>query len=158
VLAGASQESVYAAAAAPAVDAALAGANAAVLCYGQTGAGKTYTMAGDARSYAHRGIVPRALRHVFQEASARSDKTYRVSVSYLEIHNEALYDLLLAGGGSGGGAYGDGSGSGSSANDRLAITDEPLPNGLGNVSAFWFWLQAVTQAIAKLCAPTSCRS
>jgi hypothetical protein len=61
----------------------------------QTGAGKTFTMSGDARNnYAHRGIIPRALQHVFRAADLRSDRIYKVAVSYLEIHNETLRDLL----------------------------------------------------------------
>lgn len=66
-------------------------AAAAVL---QTGAGKTFTMSGDARNYSHRGIIPRALQHVFKDVDMRSDRIYNISVSYLEIYNESLRDLL----------------------------------------------------------------
>lgn len=34
------------------------------MCYGQTGAGKTYTMTGATENYKHRGILPRALQQV----------------------------------------------------------------------------------------------
>lgn len=34
------------------------------MCYGQTGAGKTYTMTGTTENYKHRGILPRALQQV----------------------------------------------------------------------------------------------
>ncbi len=37
-----------------------------VMCFGQTGAGKTYTMIGAAETYKHRGIIPRALQEVIQ--------------------------------------------------------------------------------------------
>ena len=77
ILENASQEAVYAAAAADAADAALAGVNATLLCYGQTGAGKTYTMCGGARDYQRRGVIPRALHHVFREIDRRPDRTYR---------------------------------------------------------------------------------
>lgn len=60
----------------------------------QTGAGKTWTMSGDARNYSHRGIIPRALQHVFRDVDMRSDRIYSISVSYLEIYNESLRDLL----------------------------------------------------------------
>lgn len=62
----------------------------------QTGAGKTFTMAGDAAgAYAHRGIIPRALHHIFRAADLRvSDRLYRLAVSYMEVANEVLYDLL----------------------------------------------------------------
>lgn len=35
-----------------------------IMCYGQTGAGKTYTMTGTTENYKHRGILPRALQQV----------------------------------------------------------------------------------------------
>lgn len=60
----------------------------------QTGAGKTFTMSGDARNYSHRGIIPRAMQHVFREVDLRSDRIYNIAVSYLEIYNESLRDLL----------------------------------------------------------------
>jgi chromosomal replication initiation ATPase DnaA len=77
VLENVSQEAVYGAAGADAVEAVLSGYNATVFCYGQTGAGKTFTMSGDGRNYAHRGIVPRALHQIFREIDTQPDKTYR---------------------------------------------------------------------------------
>ena len=46
----------------------------------QTGAGKTFTMGGDLHNYAHRGIIPRALHHVFREVDMRLDKMYKIQV------------------------------------------------------------------------------
>jgi kinesin family protein 6/9 len=51
-------------------------------------------MSGDARNYSHRGIIPRALQHVFRDVDMRTDRIYSISVSYLEIYNESLRDLL----------------------------------------------------------------
>ena len=66
-----------------------------LVAYGQTGTGKTYTMEGDltdARGK-HSGIIPRCLRSLFNTLEA--DKTeYSVRVSYLELYNEELRDLL----------------------------------------------------------------
>ena len=70
------------------------GFNATVLAYGQTGAGKTFTMTGSTQSYEHRGLVPRAVAHVFQEAEKRHDASVAVRISYLELYNEQMYDLL----------------------------------------------------------------
>ena len=61
----------------------------------QTGAGKTYTMSGEAQQYARRGIVPRALHQLFQEVELRVDRSYEVKVSFLEIYNEVGQPLLL---------------------------------------------------------------
>lgn len=66
VLKNVSQESVYNTCVHDAVDSVLSGYNATVFCYGQTGAGKTFTMSGDAHNYAHRGVIPRALHHIFR--------------------------------------------------------------------------------------------
>ncbi len=46
----------------------------------QTGAGKTFTMSGGSAGYGHRGIIPRALHHVFREVDLRVDKMFRVQV------------------------------------------------------------------------------
>eukprot|EP00775_Hariotina_reticulata_P005321 gene5321-5556_t len=94
VLDNVSQEAVYDHCAREAVDSVLSGYNGTVFCYGQTGAGKTFTMSGDAHNYGNRGVVPRALHHIFREIDLRTDRIYRVHVSYMEIYNEALYDLL----------------------------------------------------------------
>nr|XP_025036083.1 kinesin-like protein KIF9 isoform X2 [Pelodiscus sinensis] len=64
------------------------------MCYGQTGAGKTYTMTGATENYKHRGIIPRAIQQVFRAAEKRIDQSITVRISYLEIYNETLFDLL----------------------------------------------------------------
>lgn len=91
---GVSQETIYSSAAQEVVSNVLAGINGTIFAYGQTGAGKTFTMGGDVMSYPHRGVIPRSLHQIFQEVELRVDKSYRVSVSYLEIYNECMYDLL----------------------------------------------------------------
>ncbi|GMH37608.1 hypothetical protein BSKO_05481 [Bryopsis sp. KO-2023] len=94
ILENVSQEGFYTTCAHEVVDSVLAGYNGTIFCYGQTGAGKTFTMSGDSSSYPQRGIIPRAIHHVFREVDLRVDKIYRVKVSYLEIYNEMLFDLL----------------------------------------------------------------
>ncbi|XP_029611787.1 kinesin-like protein KIF9 isoform X3 [Salmo trutta] len=66
------------------------------MCFGQTGAGKTYTMTGATESYKQRGIIPRALQEVFREVEQRSDHAFSVHLSFLEIYNETLVDLLAS--------------------------------------------------------------
>nr|XP_020135891.1 kinesin-like protein KIF9 isoform X3 [Microcebus murinus] len=94
VLHDASQDLVYETVAKDVVSQALDGYNGTIMCYGQTGAGKTYTMTGATENYKHRGILPRALQQVFRMIEERPTHAITVRVSYLEIYNESLFDLL----------------------------------------------------------------
>ncbi|XP_067386553.1 kinesin-like protein KIF9 isoform X1 [Emydura macquarii macquarii] len=94
VLHNASQDAVYDAVARDLVSQALDGYNGTVMCYGQTGAGKTYTMTGATENYKHRGIIPRAIQQVFRAIEERINQSITVRMSYLEIYNETLFDLL----------------------------------------------------------------
>ncbi|XP_019361444.1 PREDICTED: kinesin-like protein KIFC3 isoform X3 [Gavialis gangeticus] len=68
------------------------GYNVCIFAYGQTGAGKTYTMEGTPDNP---GINQRALQLLFSEVRGKaSDWNYVISVSVAEIYNEALRDLL----------------------------------------------------------------
>nr|XP_020862474.1 kinesin-like protein KIF22 isoform X2 [Phascolarctos cinereus] len=71
------------------------GQNASVLAYGPTGAGKTYTMLG---SPEQPGIIPRALKDLLQltweEGAEGRPWAFAVSMSYLEIYQEKVLDLL----------------------------------------------------------------
>ncbi|XP_036372379.1 kinesin-like protein KIF9 isoform X2 [Megalops cyprinoides] len=96
VLHDVSQEEVYNGVARNVVLGALDGYNGTVMCFGQTGAGKTYTMTGATESYKERGIIPRALQEVFREVEQRSDHIITVRLSFLEIYNETLLDLLCS--------------------------------------------------------------
>jgi hypothetical protein len=68
------------------------GYNATILCYGQTGAGKTFTMGTFADE--DKGILPRACDHLFQTIQDKCDGNATVELSYLEIYNEEIRDLL----------------------------------------------------------------
>ncbi|XP_063273699.1 kinesin-like protein KIF9 isoform X2 [Prinia subflava] len=94
LLHNASQELVYETVAKDLVAKALQGYNGTIMCYGQTGAGKTYTMTGAASEYRNRGIIPRAIQQIFRSAAEFLNVLVSVSISYLEIYNEALFDLL----------------------------------------------------------------
>lgn len=61
-----------------------------------SGAGKTFTMTGPKQHYQERGLIPRTLNHIFQEMKEDSWQTplATLRISYLEIYNETLYDLL----------------------------------------------------------------
>ncbi|KAF4669888.1 Kinesin member [Perkinsus chesapeaki] len=94
LLVGASQQDVYTYAARDLVRSAFDGVNGAIIAYGHTGAGKTYTMVGSTSSFEHRGIIPRVLTDIFREKAQRPAMSIDISLSYLEIYNEALSDLL----------------------------------------------------------------
>lgn len=72
--------------------------NVTVFAYGQTGSGKTFTMMGskDDGEDETLGIIPRAVADVFDVIASDSEREYLLRVSYLEIYNEALKDLLAA--------------------------------------------------------------
>ncbi|KAF8061925.1 Kif3c [Scenedesmus sp. PABB004] len=91
-----SQQAVYDQSARPLVLSTLQGYNAAIIAYGQTGTGKTYTMEGELEGPL-RGIIPRSVEDIF--AAIENDPEphatkYLVRASYLQIYNEVISDLL----------------------------------------------------------------
>ncbi|KAJ6385965.1 hypothetical protein OIU77_029015 [Salix suchowensis] len=86
----ASQE-VYEVAAKPVVKAAMEGVNGTVFAYGVTSSGKTHTMHGDQNSP---GIIPLAIKDVFSIIQETPGREFLLRVSYLEIYNEVINDLL----------------------------------------------------------------
>ena len=70
------------------------GYSGTIMCYGQTGAGKTFTCSGSFTDYKYRGLTPRIINQVFSDISTMYDQQITVRVSYLEIYNETMYDLL----------------------------------------------------------------
>lgn len=72
------------------------GYNGTVFAYGQTGAGKSYTMMGDLNSDSTKGVVPRIAEQIFNYISQEGSPTtqFVVGVSYMEIYMEKIRDLL----------------------------------------------------------------
>lgn len=133
------------------VDSFLQGYNVSILAYGQSGAGKSYTMgtSGAAEQFdpTAKGIIPRAATHLFDSLSGSSathsrqnsglktptrysmgninavlqntrsnlDKSWQMSVTYVEIYNEQPRDLLLP--------------EGASIHDRSAVQIREDPKG-----------------------------
>uniref|UniRef100_A0A224YS54 Kinesin family member 16B n=1 Tax=Rhipicephalus zambeziensis TaxID=60191 RepID=A0A224YS54_9ACAR len=75
------------------VDNAFEGYNACIFAYGQTGSGKTFTMMG---SSDNEGLIPRICQAMYtrMKLGQNSGTTFRTEVSYLEIYNEKVKDLL----------------------------------------------------------------
>uniref|UniRef100_A0A8B9L8A5 Chromosome-associated kinesin KIF4 n=1 Tax=Astyanax mexicanus TaxID=7994 RepID=A0A8B9L8A5_ASTMX len=92
------QEEVFNMAVSPLLSGLFKGYNATVLAYGQTGSGKTFSMGGTYTSAQENeptvGVIPRVVRKIFQEKSKRMDSEFLLNVSYLEIYNEEILDLL----------------------------------------------------------------
>ncbi|KAK7097398.1 kinesin-like protein KIF3A isoform X2 [Littorina saxatilis] len=89
------QLDVYNKIARPVVECVLDGYNGTIFAYGQTGTGKTFTMEGVRAIPEKRGIIPNSFAHVFGHiAKAEEDIRFLVRVSYLEIYNEEVRDLL----------------------------------------------------------------
>lgn len=83
----------------------MAGTNGCIMAYGQTGAGKTFTMLGDTSTFVNRGVAPRAIGQVFADIDSKPETDFTVHCSYLEIYNERIYDLLLPPGSAPAGDY-----------------------------------------------------
>ncbi|GAB4837854.1 Kinesin-like protein KIN-7D, mitochondrial [Ancistrocladus abbreviatus] len=87
----ATSEEVYEVAARPVVKAAMEGVNGTVFAYGVTSSGKTHTMHGDQSCP---GIIPLAIKDVFSIIQDTPGREFLLRVSYLEIYNEIINDLL----------------------------------------------------------------
>lgn len=88
------QMEVYRRVALPIVDKVLKGYNGTIFAYGQTGTGKTYTMSGYQKTDDLKGIIPNTFTHIFSQIDRSNDKTFVVTVTYVEIYNEEIRDLL----------------------------------------------------------------
>jgi len=123
----ATQESIFHTIGESVVEKFLEGFHGCVIAYGQTGAGKTYTMQGCGEEDAEEeeeeeegkkkkmddtvGLIPRALRRIFEftnKTTGEEDVTHEVTCAYLEIYNEQLTDLLSDGDGNSDGIGMDG--------------------------------------------------
>ncbi|KAI0636868.1 kinesin-domain-containing protein [Trametes polyzona] len=95
----ADQASIYSDVVHPMLEEVLMGYNCTLFAYGQTGTGKTHTMQGDLATTpmgnpcSQAGMIPRVLFKLFQHLEATSTD-YSVKISYLELYNEELRDLL----------------------------------------------------------------
>ena len=96
------QREVFQVSAQPIVDSVMQGFNGTIFAYGQTGTGKTFTMEGivDDDSGSQQGIMLNTFDHVFNriQDDKGNDRDFLVYISYLEVYNEDVRDLLCKGG------------------------------------------------------------
>uniref|UniRef100_A0A8B9GAK3 Kinesin family member 21B n=1 Tax=Amazona collaria TaxID=241587 RepID=A0A8B9GAK3_9PSIT len=100
------QEQIYTTCVGKLIEGCFEGYNATVLAYGQTGAGKTYTMGTGFDlniSEEEQGIIPRAISHLFSgieerkrvaQSQGRAAPEFKVSAQFLELYNEEILDLF----------------------------------------------------------------
>lgn len=93
---GCKQQDIFDFSIRPTVDDIINGYNGTVFAYGQTGAGKSYTMMGtNIDDDEGRGVIPRIVQQIFASImSSPSTIEYTVRVSYMEIYMERIRDLL----------------------------------------------------------------
>ncbi|XP_024516332.1 kinesin-like protein KIN-5C [Selaginella moellendorffii] len=93
------QRDLYDQAIIPIVNEVLEGFNCTIFAYGQTGTGKTYTMEGAGRKPksgelpSEAGVIPRAVQQIFDTLESQNAE-YSVKVTFLELYNEEITDLL----------------------------------------------------------------
>ncbi|XP_031721900.1 centromere-associated protein E isoform X2 [Anarrhichthys ocellatus] len=83
---------LYQSIAKPLVVSSVQGYNGTIFAYGQTASGKTFTMMGSNRIH---GVIPLAVEDVFHTIKNCSKKEFLLRVSYMEIYNETVSDLLV---------------------------------------------------------------
>ncbi|KAJ1375875.1 P-loop containing nucleoside triphosphate hydrolase, partial [Sesbania bispinosa] len=96
------QKDLYEQAIVPIVNEVLEGFNCTIFAYGQTGTGKTYTMEGECKRSKNgsngglpegAGVIPRAVKQIFDTLESQNAE-YSVKVTFLELYNEEITDLL----------------------------------------------------------------
>ena len=75
------------------VDQVLRGVNGTIFAYGQTSSGKTFTMQNPSEG-TDMGLVQCATDHIFNHIAEHSERQFYIRISFLEVYNEQVYDLL----------------------------------------------------------------
>ncbi|KAI8452177.1 kinesin motor domain-containing protein [Phakopsora pachyrhizi] len=70
----------------------MCGYDATIFAYGQTASGKTFTLSGNRQQP---GILPLSVQDIFSFIRSHPEREFLLRVSYLEIYNEQINDLLL---------------------------------------------------------------
>ena len=94
ILVNETQQTIFELTAQKAINSVVNGISSTVVAYGQTGAGKTFTVIGLNNDYRYRGLIPRSISEIFKQMTQKHDTQYKVLVSYIEVYNEVLHDLL----------------------------------------------------------------
>ncbi|XP_074614854.1 kinesin-like protein KIF14 [Acropora palmata] len=85
------QEKLYKLMGQPLLNSAFEGYNTCLFAYGQTGSGKSYSIMGQGDDH---GILPRFCEELFERIKCWKELQFTVEISYFEIYNEKIHDLL----------------------------------------------------------------
>lgn len=86
------QEDIFTTVAVPCINHALKGFCSALMCYGQTGTGKSFTMCCTKPGI--EGVIPRSARYLFERAKCDTNRTYTVQGQFIQIYRDQLGDLM----------------------------------------------------------------
>ncbi|KEG14441.1 putative kinesin [Trypanosoma grayi] len=86
------QEQIFDAVVVPCVTHALEGFCSALMCYGQTGTGKTYTMCNNTPG--NEGIIPRVAKFLFDKVQSDTTRRYEIIGQFVQIYRDHLGDLM----------------------------------------------------------------
>lgn len=90
------QRQVFESVAVPCIEHAFDGFCSALMCYGQTGTGKSYTMCNT--NPGAEGIIPRSAKHIFEKIATNTQRQYRVVGQFVQIYRDHLGDLMVGSG------------------------------------------------------------
>ncbi|KDR80423.1 hypothetical protein GALMADRAFT_242858, partial [Galerina marginata CBS 339.88] len=76
----------------PLIDVVYSGVTVTIFAYGVTSSGKTHTMQG---TRSEPGVIPRVIRAMFKKKGTLLDLQTSLSISYMEIYKDEVYDLLV---------------------------------------------------------------
>ncbi|XP_066598797.1 kinesin-like protein KIF9 [Prorops nasuta] len=91
------QESVYCHTTKDLLQKALSGVNCVVICYGQIGTGKSYTVGGFGQNWPNRGLVVRLIADLFAEKLDKcKTNAINCSLTFIEVHGKRVIDLFTS--------------------------------------------------------------
>lgn len=91
----ATQEEMYQSGPCSIVSSVMQGFNGTIFTFGANNSGKTFTMFGDTQDTEKKGVIPRMINTIFSFIdSAAETEEFLIKVSFFELYNERIYDLL----------------------------------------------------------------
>eukprot|EP00755_Sulcionema_specki_P007239 Sspe_Gene.37695::Locus_18195_Transcript_1_1_Confidence_1.000_Length_2502::g.37695::m.37695/K10396/KIF5; kinesin family member 5 len=86
------QEEIFVTVGRPTVEHVLKGYCSAIMAYGQTGTGKSFTMSN--MKAGQEGVIPRSAGYLFEKIAADPGRNYELSANFVQIYRDGLSDLM----------------------------------------------------------------